>query len=1191
MRLSKQLLCRLALAPSVLLATSPIAGAVPPTAVQQPAKPQATPAPAGPAGATAATPTTAPAGGPEDEKARRYLAREAREKARKEREANDPNRPTTQALLQPEYPVAFAEAEKAIDRYKVASGLKMTVFAAEPQLQNPVALHVDDRNRVWVVETWRFDGGGPGHGVYDIRHMYSRLEDDLSSKTVQQRQQWLDKWNNGDNSSLTIWPDRLRLIEDRDGDGRADFASVFAEWKQPLEGLASGVITRRNESGGDDVYVTNIPSLFRLKDTDNDGKADEQHVVSTGYGVRYSLLGHDLHGLRWGPDGKLYFSNGDRGMHVKNAEGKTLDFPDEGTVMRCDPDGSNLEVFARGLRNPQKLVFDQYGNLFTGDNNCDYGDPARWVYVVEGGDTGWRIGYQHLQTPKPTGPWLAENLTALEKDNTAAYLIPPIAHLGAGPSGCTFYPGTGLSEKYNDHFFLTDFRAGPSSQIHSFALKPKGASFEMVDRKPFVERLIATDMEFGPDSAAYIADWNAGWVKSGKGRIYKVIDPEAAKSPEVAETKKLITEGMSKRAPRELQSLLGHRDVRVRQAAQFELAGRGTSSAPLLRETAAKSDKQLARVHAMWALGQLARKSPEAIKPLAPLLGDGDPEIRAQAAKLLGEAKHADAAGALVSGLKDPSPRVQYFSAIALGKLRHAPAVGPVLAMLQANDNRDAFLRHAGVMALTWIGDADAIAASARSDSAGVRMGACLALRRLGDRRVAQFLKDANPAIVTEAARAISDAPVEAAQPELAAVLGSVTLPEPVILRALHANFRLGAPANAAAVANFAARGDAPELMRMEALAMLREWDKPSGIDRVVGIWRPLPPRDPQIASNAARAVLPAIVTGAPDPVRMAAMTLIRKVGLDDANVLFDLVANKQTSPDVAAAALGAMDQRKDARLDEAVELALTGGRGSLRSGAIHLLARRPDAAQKLESLLSTGSIPDQQAVLTALGTIAQPAAQKLLSDWMDKLAAGSVAAELQLDVLEAAENSRFDDLKAKAKAYHEAKPKDDPMAAHREAIVGGDPALGRKIFFERQDVACMRCHKVDGQGGVAGPDLTGLASRSDRAHLLEAIVNPNAKISAGFESVTVRMKAGRNYTGVVKAETNAELVIDAGDGATVHVDKKEVDSRSKGLSPMPQDIVKPLSKRDVRDLVEFLATLKAPATQPAPGQTTAQTR
>ena len=1105
-----------------------------------------------------------------------------------------PGVPTTRtaeqtALLHQDYAPAFEAAAKAIDGYKVASGVKMSVFAAEPQLANPVALYIDEKNRFWVVETFRFDGGGDGWGVYDIRHIYDKIDDDLASKTVEQRLATMKKWNNGDLAQLEQWPDRLRLIEDRDGNGKADHSSVFAEWSKALDGIASGVITK---PGTDDVYVTNIPHLLHLRDKDGDGKADIDESLSFGYGVRYSLLGHDLHGLRWGPDGRLYFSNGDRGMHVETKEGKVLDYPDEGTVMRCEPDGSNLEVFARGLRNPQKLVFDQYGNLFTGDNNCDNGDQARWVYVVEGGDTGWRIGYQHIRTPGPTGPWLAENLWKPLPDNTAAYINPPIANIASGPSGCTVYPGVGLPEKYNGHFFLTDFRAGPSSAIHSFALKPKGAGWELVDRDKFVERVVATDIEFGPDCAAYITDWNASWSKTAKGRIYRVAAPDLEKSPLVLETKKLLMEGMKNRKSDELRTLLGHADMRVRQLAQFELAARGVAEQDALVEVALKSDKQMARIHAMWTLGQISRtiKSTDKLAALIPVLDDKDDEIRAQAIKVLGEARVEAAMSGIVKAIDDKNARVQYFAALNAGRYRATPAVPALLALLMKNENKDVYLRHAASMGLSLIDDPSTLIAAAKNDSPAARLGVLLAMRRLKMAEVRQFLDDKDALVVTEAARAINDVPIEAAQADLARKLGSVTLPEPVIHRALHANFRIGGAENATAVAKLAARGDAPPGMRIEALQMLAKWAKPRGIDRVTGNWRPLPPRDSSITENAAKPVLTPIVSSAPDNVRLAAIDLVKKIGIDDPNVLFDLVAGKEVNPDVAAAALSAMDERKDPRLGDAVEVALTNGKGALRTGAIHLLARKPDAATRLSALLTTSSIPDQQAVLTALGTIENETATQILSAWMDKLVANTVTPELVLDLLESAQKSKSDALKEKVKRYEDARKSADVMVTYRECLVGGDVAAGKKVFFERQDVSCMRCHKIANEGGVAGPDLSTIASRRDVNYLLQSIVDPNVQIAPGFESVTVKVKAGKNYAGVVKSDIESEIVLDAGDGAIVHISKKEVESRTKGLSPMPQEISKTLSKRDVRDLVAYMATLKEPTTKPATTKTSEKT-
>ena len=130
----------------------------------------------------------------------------------------------------------------------------------------------------------------------------------------------------------TRYDDVIRMLVDSDGDGKADKQNIWADRFNQLEmGTGAGVLVN-----GDDVYYTCIPDLWLLRDKDKDGKAEFRKSLSTGYGVRVAFRGHDLHGPIIGPDGRLYFSIGDRGYHVVTVEGKKLHDPASGAVFRCE---------------------------------------------------------------------------------------------------------------------------------------------------------------------------------------------------------------------------------------------------------------------------------------------------------------------------------------------------------------------------------------------------------------------------------------------------------------------------------------------------------------------------------------------------------------------------------------------------------------------------------------------------------------------------------------------------------------------------------------------------------------------------------------------------------------------------------------------------------------------------------------
>ncbi len=1063
----------------------------------------------------------------------------------------------------------------SVGTFRVPRGLTVEMFAEEPQLANPVAFCLDEKGRVYVAEEYRFN-----RGTEENRTRPFLLEDDLQLQTVDDRLAMLKKWSGrfeGGMEWFSKYADQVRLLEDKDGDGKADRALVFAgDFKGPLDGLASGVIARDG-----DVYLTCIPNLWRLRDEDGDGKAEVRQALLHGFGVNAAFLGHDLHGLVWGPDGKLYFSVGDRGFHVKTLEGKVIHGPRTGGVFRCAPDGSGLEVVARGLRNPQELAFDVYGNLFAVDNNCDKGDHSRLVAILEGGDSGWNMAYQTIPEPYLTGPWHAERLWHLSHEGQAAWIIPPVGKIGAGPSGFVAYPGVGLPDRYRDHFFYCNYTS--NGGVESFTVNPKGAGFELVDLQPFLTPMMATDVDFGYDGKMYVSEFGRlAWDGSNQsGRLFTVFDPKLRDDPTIRQVERLFKEGFRHRSIDELSTLLSHPDQRVRLRAQYALAEQGEKAGEAFVKMTASGNSLLTRLHAVWGLGQVGNKFPKGLKVATQLLEDPDAKLRGQAAKVLGDARFPEGGEKLVGLLKDSDAQVCFQAMMSLGKLRHRAAIEPILARVRQDAGHDPFLRHAAVMALLGMEDPDALLTHSKDESPAVRMVVLLCWRRLADSRIVAFLGDADRSLVTEAARAINDVPVPGGTEALARLLDheeSIN-DEALARRAINANFRLGGEAQALALVATVADSRRSLAMRSEALAALADWDHPSPRDRVTGFWRPLEKRDSTVAHRAFEQGAATLLEKTSGSLQAHVIELLTKQGgKGDEAWFLAQINDPKADAAVRLASIRYLAGRKAGSLKKAVQSAIADQDPLLRAEGRRILASLdPEYAVALmEMLLKDRNAPvtEQQLALETLTAMGKPQSDALLREWVGRLEGGDVPAGIQLDVIEAAVARGTPELIAALDRYRKSRSQSDPLAVHRPSLEGGNAERGRALFVGHQQAQCIRCHRVGNNGGTAGPDLSKVATRGDREFFLQSMVDPDAKIAPDFGTILLALRDGRVVTGTLKSETKQEVVVESNEGLRIAVPANEIEERSSPQSAMPK-MSTVLSPREFRDIVEYLTTLK----------------
>jgi quinoprotein glucose dehydrogenase len=464
----------------------------------------------------------------------------------------------------------------------------------------------------------------------------------------------------------------------------------------------------------------------------------------------------------------------------------------------------------------------------------------------------------------------------------------------------------------------------------------------------------------------------------------------------------------------------------------------------------------------------------------------------------------------------------------------------------------------------------------------------------LDSAEVALFLHDAEPAIVREAVRAVHDRRITAALPALAEMSRKLAgFDHATARRILNVRFRLGRVEDAQVLAEVAANTQVNEVLRRDALAMLADWAKPSPVDRVLGDWLPLPDRDAEAAIRAVSPVLPALIQEpGQDALVSAAAGLAERYQLESVVAsLFTLAQNETGAVSARVAAARALEFVQSPRSRKLADQLLAASQAPLRSAGRELLYAQDyqAALADLERLFKApGAEDEKRAALELLGRATEAEAHAFLTRQMKKLLDHQLPDSLALDVSAAltahgvnyklpnsARNQRARVAENLQQQWLARLPQDDALRDYRMTLTGGNAERGRRLFHEKVEFLCVRCHRAEGQGvSTVGPDLTGIGTQRDREYLLRAIVNPGADIATGFEFATLQLKDGSTLVGIIRQESPTALQVEVAEAGVMkqrEVLKADVKQRTS-TSAMPP-LVSLMSRHELRDLVEYTAT------------------
>ena len=981
-----------------------------------------------------------------------------------------------------------------------------------------------------------------------------------------------------DVKDLSVRSEKIYTLQDENADGVFDKATLFADgFNKVLTGVAHSVTPIDGH-----VYTTIIPDLWKLTDTDGDGVSDRRESIAHGFAPHIGYGNHDLHSIVQGYDGKLYWSMGDRGVDVLTKKGTRVSNPHSGCILRCNPDGSEFEVFASGLRNCQYFDFDNHGNIFSVDHDADFqGERERLVYLPEGSDSGWRMYYQYRNTTLVRAaredlynPWLAEKMWVPFHKGQPSHLLPAIENSWNAPAAFSFQPGTALGGAYRDHFFL-----GGKGDIRAFRMIADGAGFKRQGDHILIQGLAwqVLTSTFGPDGRLYFTLWRPSGGMSQLWTLQAGTDTQ-----KMVQVKAILAEGFNKQTVVELLALLGHTDRRIRQQAQFALVARREIKA--LRVLAADRKAEFfPRLHSLWGLGQLKHRDRDL---LAVLCADDSDELRAQTARWAGELGF-DPDNRIPVLLRDPSPRVRLMAGIACGKLKSKNALGALTELIVAADNKEPVLRHAGVTGLVGVATPRELEAYAGYPSEAMRIAAVVALRRLrAVKELTAFVNDASPQVMSDAVRAIYD---EAApqtfveHPKALAAVAAALDPQhsaPVNVRAIAANRRLGTIASAKRISGFLATPNLGRALRVEALYALQSWPQASTLDPIDGRYFPIPAGDLDTLSAAIGPEIWSLANDADDKVSRRAIAVLQSIKPNKAqrDQVAGFVLDEGQRSAVRKAWLRWLRKQDLALFTSVGVKALYSKSPELRVVAAQELTEAKQGRSAVNSYLlatlkNSGDTVELQRAIKMVPRL--PSKKSIIEQLVKELIAGRIAPDIQLEVLETATTATRDytELKLQLEQYQNSINKEGVMARYGVALQGGNAEKGRGIFFGHAQAQCSKCHALKQIDKQVGPSLEGIAKRHSREYLLQSIVDPQAEIVPGYGIVTVQLTDGRTVSGTLMSEGDNGITVNLPDNSRESFAASEIKSQSKSVGTMP-DPKTILNLRQIRDLVAYLATM-----------------